>query len=383
MKNFIAKSVFFFFVFYLSLNNYIVNGNSGKTDLHEGRPGSTRPNVKELLNSFKAKGKGIITAYYGSWASWDATSKMHHLINSNVNVIYVAFARVDMKYPGLQTLLSTPSSLLHQTGLEYTEVRQYFDDVKKLRTARPDVIVLLSLGGVTYMPNTLDGALSAVPDIVSMVDDLGFDGVDLNYAPSGFFDHLNTQVTADYYIKYINLIRENMCDDKIISISLSSNGALNCVAQNLELCSDPNNPYNKEYFDKQTVKTELKRVAQMGSAGSGIYLMNQLKEKLDMIFVQTYNFINAMDNTVFIDLYDSWYNYGKKYNYVIIMGFTNQVNVYLFPAFDLEYVKKVSAGIKTNNEQMKRADGLGLWVVVPNIVSSVDPIIKNFVTALH
>ncbi|SOV80952.1 chitinase [Plasmodium reichenowi] len=350
---------------------------------HRARPGESRKNPREIIKTFKDSGKGIIQGYYPSWVSYNHNLKD---LNANLNVVHMSFAKMDLSYESIESIVGSPSLFKSLIGLEYIGLNEYFNDAMNLRKARPDIIMLLSLGGETYHPSSFDSALNAVEKIANLVDELGFDGIDVDYEPNGSFDGLNEKEKADFFVQYVTKLREYMCDDKLISISQSSNGALSCIGFNdpKKICMDDEAPYNSKYFNKPDVKKELLRAAQMASAGGAIYLMNNLKDMIDMVFVQTFNYTNSTDSTVMKELYDSYAYYGKKYDYVIIMGFTLMFPSTPFNPNDKMFVKSIGDFVKTENKLNKRADGFGLWSLSSdNAAHNEQLAIENFVESLH
>ncbi|SBT82836.1 chitinase, putative [Plasmodium ovale] len=350
---------------------------------HYARPGVSRKSPREIVESYKARGQGIVQGYYPSWVSYNHNMKD---ISPDVNLLYLSFAKMDVTYDTISSIIATPALFKSLVGLEYVGINEYFNDAMNLRKARPDIIMILSVGGETYEVSSFDAALNSIEKLANLVDELGFDGVDVDYEPSGSFDNLNDVKHAEFFVKYVTKLREYMCEDKLISISQSSNGALSCVGFHdpKKICMDDDAPYNAKYFNDPSVKKELLRGAQMASAGGAIYLMNNLRDIIDIIFVQTFNYNNTNDSSIIKELYDSYAYYGKKYDYVIIMGFNLMFSVTPFNPNDKAYVKFIGDTVKEQNKLNKRADGFGLWALSSDqaVLSEYDAI-QNFVEALH
>ncbi|CRH02939.1 chitinase [Plasmodium relictum] len=377
MKYSIERSFFFFSLFFfMNITKYAIKG-------HPARPGEFRKSPREIIKSYKERGHGIIQGYYPSWGSYNHNMKD---ISPDVNLLYLSFAKLDLSYDDISSLIATPTLFKSLIGLEYIGINEYFNDALQLRKARPDIIMLLSLGGENYQPISLDAALNSTEKIANLVDELGFDGIDVDYEPNGSFDALNDINKADFYVKYVTKLREYMCEDKLISMSHSSNGALSCIGFHdpTKICMDDNSPYNSNYFQNPSVKEELLRGANMASAGGAIYIMNNLKDIVDIIFVQTFNYNNTKDPSIIHELYDSYAYYGRKYDYIIIMGFNLMFPDNPFKPNNKDFVKSIGDSIKTQNKLNKAADGLGLWSLSNDLaVFNENEVIQNFVEALH
>ncbi|CRG97149.1 chitinase, putative [Plasmodium gallinaceum] len=377
MKYSIARSFFFLSLFFfINISKNAIRG-------HPARPGESRKSARELIKSYKEREHGIIQGYYPSWVSYNHNMKD---VNPEVNLLYLSFAKLDLSYDDINSIITTPSLFKSLIGLEYIGINEYFNDAMQLRKARPDIIMILSLGGENYQPSSLDAALNSTEKIANLVDELGFDGIDVDYEPNGSFDALNNINQADFFVKFVTKMKEYMCEDKLISMSHSSNGALSCIGFHdpTKICLDDNSPYNANYFQNPSVKPELLRGANMASAGSAIYIMNNLKDIVDIIFVQTFNYNNTNDPSIIHELYDSYAYYGRKYDYVIIMGFNMMFSDNPFKPNDKAYVKSIGDTIKKQNKLNKAADGLGLWSLSNNLaVFNENEVIQNFVEALH
>ena len=91
-----------------------------------------------------------------------------------VNVVVVSFVKPDCTY--------TKGSLAFSgTGLDFSSTGEVVRDaIKTLKASNPNVRVLLAVGGATYT-NFANMNTQAIRDIV---DDFGYDGVDLDYEPA-------------------------------------------------------------------------------------------------------------------------------------------------------------------------------------------------------
>lgn len=340
---------------------YLVKG-------HDARPGKTRKHARNTLHRLTSKGKGTICGYYPSWETYSYKLKDIH---PAVDVVIVAFMFFEIEYNNSLQDLSSINTLKSKIGLEFNEpITTFMNQAKELRKARPDILILISLGGVSYAIKDHQKALDIVPKVAHFIDAVGFDGVDIDYEPSGGFDLLNTKSYADFYVNYILELRKYICGDKIISVSLSSNGAFSCIGIHApdKLCAgDPKSPYNHDSFQQNKHSAETYRLANMLSSGTTIYIMEQVKEKIDIIFIQSYNALSPPDGVdSILDIYKSHLYYALKYNYVVYVGLNiieKHINV---RANDTALMNKLLSVIRTANKKHKRGDGIGIWALLVN-----------------
>ncbi|KAF8057665.1 endochitinase [Scenedesmus sp. PABB004] len=119
----------------------------------------------------------LVVAYYQTWsAPWASSGAAMDLakIPSYINVVVVSFVKPDCTY--------TPGSLLLTgTGIDFSSSGPVVRDaIAALKAAQPNTRVMLAVGGATY--TNFAGMNTGC--IKALVDDFGFDGVDLDYEPT-------------------------------------------------------------------------------------------------------------------------------------------------------------------------------------------------------
>ncbi|SBS80249.1 chitinase (CHT1) [Plasmodium ovale curtisi] len=341
--------------------NETEGGNGNETEGGNGTSGNhDRKPPKEILEEYKKKKQGIIAGYYGSWNSQGDRAKEMTDSNPMVSVLYIAFARINMFYDVSRPFNGKQKFLLRKHGLEYETYGMMLNGIRRIRKARPDIILLLSLGGETYMID-ITKDIDYIQQIVKLVSDFDLDGVDIDWEPHGSFNNLNELSFSNYYIKLINLIRSKIPEEKLISISGSSNAALSCVSVNETFCKDEESPYNSNYLSQQMDKNEeLYKAATMLSTGTFVNIFNTVKGKIDLVFIQTYN-LETTDPSIMVDMYLSHLYFGLKYNITVLLGFSIEHNRGGFSPENKELVELVAKTIHDENHKYSRADGIGIW----------------------
>ncbi|CDU17396.1 chitinase [Plasmodium yoelii] len=353
------------------------NGNGNVT----GNGNHERKSPREILEEYKKRKQGIIAGYYGSWNSQGAAGKQMTHSNPHVSVIYIAFARINMYYDASRPYNGLQGFLQKKHGLEFETYGMMTNEIKRIRKARPDVIIILSLGGETYMLD-ITKEIDYIPQIVNMVNNFDLDGVDIDWEPNGSFNNLNELAFSNYYIKLIDLIRSNISKDKLISISGSSNAALSCVSVRETFCKDEETPYNTQYLSEQmSVNPELYKAATMLSTGTFVNVFNTSKDKIDLVFIQTYN-LETSNPDIMLDMYLSHLYFGQKYDITVFLGFSIEQNRGGFSPDNKQLVELVSKAIHENNHKFNRADGVGIWHLfmkeqMPNGAYDLDGFVAN------
>ncbi|EUD74042.1 hypothetical protein YYG_01138 [Plasmodium vinckei petteri] len=357
------------------------NGNETGNGNGIGNGSHERKSPREILEEYKKRKQGIIAGYYGSWNSQGVSGKQMTHSNPHVSVIYISFARINMNYDASRPYNGLQKFLQKKHGLEFETYGMMANEIQRIRKARPDVIIILSLGGETYMLD-ITKEIDYIPQIVNMVNNFDLDGVDIDWEPNGSFNNLNELAFSNYYIKLIDLIRSNISKDKLISISGSSNAALSCVSVRESFCKDEETPYNTQYLSEQMgVNGELYKAATMLSTGTFVNVFNTAKDKIDLVFIQTYN-LETSNPDIMLDMYLSHLYYGKKYDITVFLGFSIEQNRGGFSPDNKKLVELVSKAIHDNNHQFNRADGVGIWHLfmkeqIPNGSYDLDGFVDN------
>ncbi|SCO70336.1 chitinase [Plasmodium vivax] len=338
-------------------------GSGGETEAGgSGTAGGShdRKPPREILEEYKKRKQGIIAGYYGSWNSQGDRAKNMTDSSPMVSILYIAFARINMFYDVSRPFNGKQKFLVRKHGLEYETYGVMLNEIRRIRKARPDIILILSLGGETYMID-ITKDIDYMDQIVKLVKDFDFDGVDIDWEPHGSFNNLNEPDFSKYYIKLINLIRSSIPEEKVISISGSSNAALSCVSVNETFCKDDDSPYNTNYLSQQMGKNEeLYKASTMLSTGTFVNIFNTAKEKIDLVFIQTYN-LETTNPSIMVDMYLSHLYFGLKYNITVLLGFSLEHNRGGFSPEDRALVELVSKTIHDENHKHNRADGVGIW----------------------
>ncbi|CRG98358.1 chitinase [Plasmodium relictum] len=351
-------------------------GNSENSNKHN------RKSPREILQEYKRRKQGIIAGYYGSWNSQGDRAKQMADSSPMVSILYIAFARINMLYDVSRPFNSRQKFLLRKHGLEYETYGMMLNEIRRIRKARPDIIILLSLGGETYMIE-IEKEIDYVDKTLKLINDFDLDGVDIDWEPHGSFNNLNELDFSNYYIKLINLLRENIPEQKLISISGSSNAALSCVSGVASFCKDEESPYNTKFLSEQMeTNGELYRAASMLSAGTFINIFNTAKEKIDLVFIQTYNLETSNPN-IMVDMYLSHLYFGLKYDITVILGFSLEHNRGGFSPENEELLKLVGKTIHEKNHSNNRADGVGVWhLFMKEQLPTGSYNIENFLTTI-
>lgn len=142
---------------------------------------------------------GKIVGYYETWmarATWTPETYSLAVIPGYVNTIPIAFAKPDASYT---------SGSFSGTGLDFTPAFSLVKASVGIAQAKGQKI-LLSVGGATYQ----NFAKINVPALIGIVKDLGLDGIDLDFEPSGGgCSNLNTaQLSCPTDAPLINIITQ-------------------------------------------------------------------------------------------------------------------------------------------------------------------------------
>lgn len=214
-----------------------------------------------------------IVGYFETWmarATWESATYSLAKIPAYVGIIPIAFAKPDSTY-------TAGSYNYTGAGLGITATKDVTLGAIKLAQAKGQKL-LLSVGGATY-PNF--GAIN-VPALMSLVKDLGIDGIDLDYeADTSGCSNLNTNSlscpTDSQMINIINQLRSGLDQ---IQASTGRKMYLTAAVWSIGAYGTPGYP-----------------TTQYGPVGSKTALwVNPLKQvgsKFDMLFLMSYDAGNA------------------------------------------------------------------------------------------
>ena len=117
----------------------------------------------------------MLGVYWQSWSSrWSATAATLDLVtdlDTNCNLVYLCFANPNCSY-------SKGSKSWSGTGLDFSMDFQIVVDAIKILKTR-GITVMLSVGGATYQFN-----MFPVKPVIDLAQDLGVDGIDLDWEPT-------------------------------------------------------------------------------------------------------------------------------------------------------------------------------------------------------
>lgn len=142
---------------------------------------------------------GKIVGYYETWlatSTWTPETYSLAKIPAYVNTIPIAFAKPDATYT---------SGSFSGTGLDFTPAFSLVKSSVGIAQSKGQKI-LLSVGGATYQNFTKIN----VPALIGIVRDLGLDGIDLDFEPSGGnCSNLNTaQISCSTDAQLISIITQ-------------------------------------------------------------------------------------------------------------------------------------------------------------------------------
>lgn len=135
------------------------------------------PLSKLVVNGTNGLSNNEFAGYYQSWsAGWQSDPAKHSIANMPpyVTIINIAFANWELQYnKGKRSFAGT--------GIDFSSDFETVAGAIKIYKQNTGGKVLLSVGGATYT-NFKAANFKAAADIV---DDLGLDGVDIDYEPNG------------------------------------------------------------------------------------------------------------------------------------------------------------------------------------------------------
>ena len=161
-------------------------------------------------------------AYFQSWSEkWSDDPKKLQLANiaPYVNMVVISFMRPDATYDGNNSLAGT--------GLDFSADGAVVKEaIAYLKSNNPGTKVLVAVGGATYH----NFAALNTKAIADVVEDFGFDGVDIDYEPfnNGQCSSTNGQVTCTTdaeYLRIVNEIRQAVPRPYLVTVAAWSVGA--------------------------------------------------------------------------------------------------------------------------------------------------------------
>lgn len=226
----------------------------------------------------KASSNALIGGYYQSWsANWSSSGDLLSLANlpSYIARVLISFADPNMKY-------AQGSNSFSGTGLQFSsDFSVVKEAIKIAHEKNPDQKFLLSIGGATYPFSNVN-----YKGVVALMNDLGLDGVDIDYENSPSCTGVDTEKllcsTDSSIITIINSFKSLMPEGKLLTAAVFSVGAYG------------------------TIKFPTSKFAP-ASSHSGMWVNPLLNagNKLDEIFVMSYDASPAYNPNDAFDAYKS------------------------------------------------------------------------------
>ncbi len=256
----------------------------------------------------------LVIGYFPSWSDNSSADKLLGL-PEEVTYIFLCFAKSNMTY-------TKGSYDIGGTGLNLSYDGAKLKSVISTLHAR-NVKVILSIGGETYW-NTSAAYNIDYQQIADFVRDLGFDGVDWDYEPSGRFDTIGNPTEVQHFIDMISSTRTLLPRSEGFEITCAPAG---CGALGGVTNDDPSSPYR--YANRATMTGESEAytsdyengnsVSLYGfqSTGHMIPVFQAVGDQIDFVAFQGYNVGAATQREL---MYDSYAYYGNLYGFRVAAG---------------------------------------------------------------
>lgn len=287
--------------------------------------------------------KKIFVGYFQSWSEpWMSDVKKLQLANvaSYVNIVVISFMRPDATYEKGSYKLGKKDDL---TGLEFSVDGEVIKNaIALLKQKNPQTKVLLSVGGSGYRERNRYEALlndnQHIQAIVDVVEDFGFDGVDICFEPYDYAQcsadasgiiHCNTD---ELYSGVVKKVRERLQRPHLLTIAAWSVGA---------------------YGEGQWTKSQPSGLPLTGLL---INLLRKQADDIDLLNIMSYNASAKYDPQEALAAYRHYFPKGK-----IVMGI--QVPPDDWPLDEAQrYVYTIAkVGELAQVVLDKNADGIMLW----------------------
>ncbi|WDV45142.1 glycosyl hydrolase family 18 protein [Clostridiaceae bacterium M8S5] len=266
----------------------------------------------------------VFGGYFASWSDrWANQGMSTDLANlpSYVNLVLVSFGKPDMTYSG--------NLNLDGTGLSFSYDGSVLKEaIAVLKQRNPSTKVVLSIGGETYTGwDEWD-----IDTIVTVVQDFGFDGIDIDFEPDGGFGCLPDasgviKCRADQqYIELIQSARAALPRPMIVTASPFSVGA---------------------YGEDQWVDAPP---ANLANTGMFLNPMRTAGDDLDYVNVQGYNAGEVFDPLQATQAYNFYFGNG------ILMGAHVPPEAYGNHIWTVSEINRVGSYINDNN-----VGGMMMW----------------------
>ncbi|UOB18383.1 Ig-like domain-containing protein [Abyssalbus ytuae] len=342
------RNLFFaVFVLLLSCDDEIILREESATQQH---PATTKGYAALSLD------EPVVLGYFPSWSeSWTTTGQGSKLrdLPEHITHVFLAFAKPNLTYQkGSYSLSGTGI----QTPYDGQTLKETVSILKEKGTK-----VILSVGGETYWGSN-DAYNINYQQIKDLVDDMGFEGIDWDFEPSGSFQTIGDPVNVQRFIDFFNNSRAIMPKGQyLLACAPAGAGALGGLNND-----DPASPYAYSKRNSVTGESDAnlynstspnQAISLFGFASTGhmIPVIQAVGDKIDLIAYQGYNTGAASNRKI---MYDSYKYYADQYGFSIAAG-THYPDEPWGPYYTYTYenVADLSGHIAGTNSN----DGIMIW----------------------
>ncbi|WP_271766018.1 Ig-like domain-containing protein [Aquimarina algiphila] len=298
----------------------------------------------------------IILGYFPSWSeSWAAPGQGSKLrdIPEHVTHVFLAFGKPNLRYQK-GSLDITNTGIQTPYGGETLK-----ESVAALKSK--GIKVILSIGGETYWGSNAAYDIN-YQHIKDLVDDMGFEGIDWDFEPSGSFQTIGEPINVQRFIDFFNNSRAIMPKGQyVLACAPAGAGALGGLNND-----DPSSPYGYSKRNAVTGESDTnlynatspnQAISLFGFSSTGhmIPVMKAVGDKIDLIAYQGYNTGAASNRKI---MYDAYKYYANQYGFSIAAG-THYPNEPWGPYYEYNYqnMADLSNHIAANNSN----DGVMIW----------------------
>ena len=298
----------------------------------------------------------IILGYFPSWSeSWAAPGQGSKLrdLPDHITHVFLAFARPNLRY-------QKGSLSLSGTGIQTPYDGEALKETVSILKAK-GTKVILSIGGETYWGS--DAAYDINYQMIKdLVDDIGFEGIDWDFEPSGSFATIGEPINVQRFIDFFNKSRAIMPKGEyLIATAPAGVGALGGL--NNDDAASPfaygkRNAVTGESDDKLYRATEPnKAISLFGFSATGHFIpvMKAVGDKIDLVAYQGYNSGAASNRKI---MYDAYKYYADQYGFNIAAG-THYPDEPWGPWYTFNYsrIADLSGHIASQSDN----DGIMIW----------------------
>ncbi|MBU3025282.1 glycosyl hydrolase family 18 protein [Zobellia galactanivorans] len=298
----------------------------------------------------------IVLGYFPSWSeTWAASGKPSKLrdLPGHITHVFLAFAKPNLRY-------QKGSMSLSGTGIQTPYDGEALKETVSILKAR-GTNVILSIGGETYWGSQAAYDID-YQQIKDFVDDMGFQGIDWDYEPSGSFATIGEPENVQHFIDFFNKSRAIMPKGEyLLACAPAGAGALGGLNND-----DPASPYayskrnsvtgeSDDKLYKATEPNEAISLFGFGATGHFIPVMKAVGDKIDLVAYQGYNTGAASNRKI---MYDAYKHYADQYGFNIAAG-THYPNEPWGPHYTYDY--QTIADLSEHIASKSQNDGLMIW----------------------